>query len=520
MPARERMPTKSHYDNITVEAQVSGADGAILDGADSNIKATVQDLANSNPLNVAIVDSSGDQIASFGGGTQYDDGDADATPTGTVAMGTDGSNVFAITTDTDGHQQVDVLSSALPTGAATAANQQTDALTDTELRANPVPISGTITAELSTTDNTVLDAIQTATEATQASLETVGGQLVNLGSNNDVTLATLPDTSAGDLAAINSSTDGIEALLTTIDSDTGNLPTIETNTDFGTVVGGGTETGALRVTIANNSTGVISVDDNGSSLTVDGTVTANLSTTDNAVLDEIASSIHSEDTAHSSGDNGTFILAVRNDDLATSYGADQDYYPIAVNSRGAVYIDVANGGVLESAIDEIETLLGTIDSDTSTLAGAVSGSEMQVDVVTMPTVTVQATDLDIRALTNTDVVTAELSSTDNAVLDTIATNTGNHAVTNAGTFAVQEDGALLDELRILNGSYAMQVAVDSGDSTITYQGWAVPGTATTGSTWRIRRITDDGAGNVSIDWEDGDRSFDNQWSTREAGSYS
>lgn len=41
------------------------------------------------------------------------------------------------------------------------------------------------------------------------------------------------------------------------------------------VVGGGTEAAALRVTLANDSTGVVSVDDNGSSLTVDGTVTAN-----------------------------------------------------------------------------------------------------------------------------------------------------------------------------------------------------------------------------------------------------
>jgi len=44
------------------------------------------------------------------------------------------------------------------------------------------------------------------------------------------------------------------------------------------VVGGGTEATALRVTLANDSTGVI---------TVDGTVTANLSATDNAVLDTI-----------------------------------------------------------------------------------------------------------------------------------------------------------------------------------------------------------------------------------------
>ena len=42
--------------------------------------------------------------------------------------------------------------------------------------------------------------------------------------------------------------------------------------------GGGTEATAQRVTIANDSTGVLSVDDNGSSLTVDGTVTANAGT--------------------------------------------------------------------------------------------------------------------------------------------------------------------------------------------------------------------------------------------------
>lgn len=38
--------------------------------------------------------------------------------------------------------------------------------------------------------------------------------------------------------------------------------------------GGGTEATALRVTIASDSTGVLSVDDNGGSLTIDGTVTA------------------------------------------------------------------------------------------------------------------------------------------------------------------------------------------------------------------------------------------------------
>ena len=52
------------------------------------------------------------------------------------------------------------------------------------------------------------------------------------------------------------------------------------------LTGGGTESSALRVTIANDSTGVLSIDDNGGSITIDGTV--DLGATDNAVLDSIA----------------------------------------------------------------------------------------------------------------------------------------------------------------------------------------------------------------------------------------
>lgn len=114
-------------------------------------------------------------------------------------------------------------------------------------------------------------------------------------------------------------------------TDNAVLDQIDSNTDFGAVTGGGTETGALRVTIANNSTGVVSVDDNGSSLTVDGTVTANAGTNLN-----------------------TSALALE------------------------------SGGNL------------------ATIAGAVSGSEMQVDIVSG---------------------TVDLGATDNAVLDSIEANT-------------------------------------------------------------------------------------------------
>lgn len=60
-------------------------------------------------------------------------------------------------------------------------------------------------------------------------------------------------------------------------NDSGNSITIDNSTL--SVVGGGTEATAMRVTIANDSTGVVSVDDNGGSLTVDGTVAATQSGT-------------------------------------------------------------------------------------------------------------------------------------------------------------------------------------------------------------------------------------------------
>jgi len=58
--------------------------------------------------------------AGIGGGTQYSDADANADPTGTVAMGTDGANIYALHTDTAGDLQVDVLT--MPTITETSAS--------------------------------------------------------------------------------------------------------------------------------------------------------------------------------------------------------------------------------------------------------------------------------------------------------------------------------------------------------------------------------------------------------------
>lgn len=82
---------------------IAGADGAILDGVSSAIKATVFDYTNSNPIAVRAVDGNGDP-ASFGSGTEYtEDAASAANPTGplTLARRRDTLTAAEVTTDGD-----------------------------------------------------------------------------------------------------------------------------------------------------------------------------------------------------------------------------------------------------------------------------------------------------------------------------------------------------------------------------------------------------------------------------------
>jgi hypothetical protein len=91
-------------------------------------------------------------------------------------------------------------------------------------------------------------------------------------------------------------------------------------------------------------------------------------------------------SAQGTTDTGVPALVVRNDTLADLSGADGDYAPLQVNASGALYVEVKTSGLpsgaaTEAKQDVIETTLNSIEGDTSSLAGAVSGTEMQVDVV-------------------------------------------------------------------------------------------------------------------------------------------
>lgn len=132
--------------------------------------------------------------------------------------------------------------------------------------------------------------------------------VVDLGANNDVTVT---GTVTAELSATdNAVLDTIDAVLDTINAK------LVTGTDIGDVT-------------INNSTGAsaVNIQDGGNSITVDGTVTANLSATDNAVLDTIDA-----------------VLDTIKTDTA------------------AIVTDAA----------AIEVLLGTIDADTGNIATAIA----------------------------------------------------------------------------------------------------------------------------------------------------
>jgi len=178
-----------------------------------------------------------------------------------------------------------------------------------------------------------------------------------------------------------------------------------------TVTGGGVEASSLRVTIASDSTGLLSIDDNGSSITVDGTVaatqsgtwsitnisgtislptgaaTADNQTTANTALAAIQAAVETldnaisgneiqadvlsvipgtaatslgkaEDAAHASGDVGVFMLGVRRDTPTSGADTDGDYAALSLDASGQ----------LRTVVGNTVTVTGTVTAAQATAA--------------------------------------------------------------------------------------------------------------------------------------------------------
>jgi hypothetical protein len=317
----------------TLIGHVDGIEGLLttIDADTGNIATSVAAIDNAaatigttDVLRVAIFDNSNNQITSFGGsgGTSAaDDADFTAgTTLGTPAMGIYESTPTSVT---DGD---------LGTVGITQGRR--------------LKTSSTIDAALPAGTNNIGD---------------VDILSIAAGNNNigDVDIASI---AAGD-------------------NNIGNVDIVTVPAPLSTT-GGGTEAAALRVTIATDSTGVLSVDDNGGSLTVDGTVTANLAAGTNNIGDVDVLSVvpgtgatslgKAEDAAHSSGDTGVMALGVRaaSPTERSAGPTDGDYEPFATNEVGAVWTTPtasANGGLtifrsldLDESEEEVKASAGTV----------------------------------------------------------------------------------------------------------------------------------------------------------------
>lgn len=130
--------------------------------------------------------------------------------------------------------------------------------------------------------------------------------------------------------------------------DSGTITTVSTVTSIsqwaGTAIAvsnGGVTNGTLRVTMANDSTGILASIGSITSSITPGTAAGNLG--------------KAEDAQHASGDTGVFTLAVRNDTLADVSGSNGDYIQSSTDLKGRVMVGSAPRTLKANQITTITT---------------------------------------------------------------------------------------------------------------------------------------------------------------------
>lgn len=272
---------------------------------------------------------------------------------------------------TDGSATTQPVSAAalpLPAGAATAANQQSNALTDAQLRATPVPVSGTVTATTGGLTDTQLRATPVPVSGTVTT-----SPPSNASTNLAQVAGTTPDTNSGSKSAgtlrVVLATDQpalTNKLLVTPDSVA--LPANQSvnNAQINGVTplmgNGVTGTGSQRVTIASDNTPFHVIHDTGSTTAVTGTVATKETRAATPAQSSVANSITSVSLLASNANRlGTTIF---NDDTAGS-GATLKVKLGATASATSFTVAIAPQGYFEVPF----SYTGAIDGIASAATG-------------------------------------------------------------------------------------------------------------------------------------------------------
>lgn len=388
------VPSSASYNGVKVGANLIGQTGVTVGSATAGA--------------VAIVDGSGNQITSFGGGTQFAEDVASANAdVGTAAMAVRNDTVTGATSANGDYQPLksDSAGSLWVNGAS-----------------GTFPVTGTVTV----TDGA-------------GSLNTI----VDSGTITAVTTITNPVTV----------TDGSGALNVIVDSSA--LPS-------------GAATAAKQPALGTagaSSADVISIQGiaSGTAVPVSGSITcSNCSGTGVSV---------NEDVASANADPGTPAYTVRNNTLTGATSADGDYQPLKSTAAGAIYIAPSFGDTVASTgngVSGSQTQRVTIASDsTGTVAATQSGTWNVTNVsgtVSLPTgaATSANQSTEITALQLIDNIPNTIGSTtsgQSGVLGLCATTTAAPTTTTAQSSALSCDTS--GALRVVGSAGTTQYVEDA-----------------------------------------------------------
>lgn len=76
-----------------------------------------------------------------------------------------------------------------------------------------------------------------------------------------------------------------------------------------------------------------------------------------------------------------------------------------------------------------------------------------------------------------------------------------------------------DGAKAIQANAALAVRIDGVGGGVTYIGKAATGASTASAVWQIQRLTESGA-DTTVQWADGNGSFDNVWDNRASLTYS
>lgn len=408
----------------------------------NDVNRRISSKSSGSEYGIVVLNADG---SSVGGGTQYTEGDIDATITGSAIMWEDAADTLRAVSAAK-PLPVDITDTSLPvtqSGTWTVQPGNTANTTAWKVDGSAVtqPVSGTFwqaTQPVSGTvafSNTTLAVTNAGTFATQA---TIAAGATNIAKAEDAPSADA-DVGVPSMAirkGTPANTSGLDGDYEMLQMAAGRLwtsSTIDAALPAGDAVVGrvkltdGTNVASVRDTGASDSLNVAIVDAAGGQITTFGGGTE-----------------YTEDAIAPADPVGSTLMMTRDDSLAAVTEIEGDWSRLRGSAKGALWVTIpdVNGDPITSfggGTQYTEDVASAADPIGNMLIGR------RRDVLVTNEVTTEGDNIALNA-TNKGQLHVKLDDT-----ITVAA----HAVTNAGTFATQVDGAALTALQLIDDTVAV-----------------------------------------------------------------